>query len=348
MRKYKVNVISQERETKFMELDLKSPAPTQVLVKVKNCAICTLEQRIYSGVMKRYPFAGGHEVSGIVEEIGEAVSGISLGNKVAIRLLTSCGICYYCRSGHENQCIVSFKAAIHNNISGPGGMAEYMLVDAKDVFVLSENVDLTHAALTEPLACCVHSIENADIRLAEDVVVIGVGIMGALHIQLAKLRGARVIACEMDCARLEMAKKMGADIVINSREGNVVEKVKALTGNRGADVVFCTAAIPQVAQDSVEMLGKLGRVVFYSSFHPDDPISLNANLVHSNEVRITGAVNPNIRDFHTAARLLSEGLVDVSLCISDVVPLSEIDQAYQRALDPSSFRVVVNCGTGSI
>jgi len=339
--KYKVALITDERKIEVFEKDLKQPVGSQVLVKIDCCAICTLEQRIYNGVMKRYPFAGGHEAAGTVVAVGNKVKSLKAGDKVSARMLTSCGECYYCRSGHENQCVISFKAEIHEGVGGPGGFAEYMLIDAKALYKMADDLDLTYAALTEPLACCIHSINNANIDLGNDVVVIGAGIMGAFHIQLAKMRGARVIACEIDEARLEIAKKMGADIVINSKDVNAIRRVKELTEGRGADVVFCTAALPQLAADSIQMVGKVGRVVMYSSFHPDKPIELNVNSVHGAEMNITGAVNANTRDFLAAAKLLSHNMVDPSLLISEVVPFENIEYAFQRAIDPKTYRVIV-------
>lgn len=344
MSKYNVSVISNVKELTTHELELKQPKDKQVLLKVDSCAVCTLEQRVYNGVMQRYPFAGGHEVSGIIESVGKDVKNVKPGDKVAIFLLTSCGECYYCRKGLENQCVHSFKTSIHEGFVGPGGFSEYMLLDSKRVYKLADDIDLSHAALTEPLACCVHSVNNAAIDLGNDVVVIGVGIMGAFHIQLAKLRGARVIACDLNDERLEVAKKLGADIVINSKNENTIEKVKELTEGRGSDVVFCTVAISELAADSIAMAGKLGRVIMYSSFHPDNPIDLSVNKVHSSEMIITGAVNPRTTDFLAATRLLSHKLVDVSDLISDVIQIDEIDKAFKRAIDPSTYRIIVKCG----
>lgn len=338
---YKVAIISDEKKIEIVEKTLKQPEGSQVLIKVDSCAICTLEQRIFNGVMKRYPFAGGHEAAGTVVAVGNKVNSLKIGDKVAARMLTSCGECYYCKSGHENQCVISFKADIHAGVGGPGGFAEYMMLDVKSLYKMADDLNLIHAALSEPLACCVHSINNANIELGNDVVIIGVGIMGAFHIQLAKMRGARVIACEVDEARLEIAKKMGADILINSKEVNAIEKVKELTEGRGADVVFCTAALPQLAMDSIQMTGKVGRVVMYSSFHPNIPIELNVNTVHSTEMKITGAVNANTRDFLAATKLLSNKMIDPSLLISEVVPFEKIEYAFERAIDPKTYRVIV-------
>lgn len=343
MSSYKVCVLTNEKTYEFREPELKQPTGSQVLVKVGYCAICTLEQRVYRGIMKMYPFAGGHEVAGTVEAVGEGVESVQPGDKVALRMLTNCGECYYCRSGHENQCVINFKASAHEGLQGPGGFSEYMTVDAKSVYRLPQDSDLRFAALSEPTACCVHSVNNAKIELGNDVVVIGAGIMGLLHIQLAKLRGARVIACEIDEGRLKVAKELGADITINSAEQDAVAKVKELTDGRGADVVFCTAAVSKLASDSIAMAGKTGRVVMYSSFHPDTPIEISPNKVHSSEIVITGSVNPDVKDFLAATRLLSFGLIDVSKLISNVLPLEEIGQAFEQAIDPSTYRILVKC-----
>ncbi len=341
MDNYKVVVISGEKSFEEREMQMKQPSADEVLIKVDSTAICTLEQRIYNGAMPRYPFAGGHEVAGVAVKIGEGVKGVSEGDKVAVRLLTNCGECHYCRSGNENQCVISFKAMVHEGLNGPGGFAEYMLLNSKTVYKLASDINLQHASLAEPLACCVHSINKGKIQLGDDVVIIGAGIMGAFHIMLAKLKGARVIVCEIDEKRLEFAKGLGADVLINSAKDDAIKTVLDLTEQRGADAVFCTAALTDLAAQAVEMTGKLGRCVLYSSFHPKKPIELDVNKVHYGEMIITGSVNPSIKDFATAVKLLSSKLIDVSPLVSDIIPLSDIDEAMQKAVMPNTYRVVV-------
>ena len=341
METYKVALNSGVNEMSIVEKELREPKGSKVLVKIHSCAICTLEQRIYQGIIKRYPFAGGHEAAGTVVAVGEKVKSLKVGDKVSARMLTSCGECYHCRSGHENKCKTAFIANIHEGVGGPGGFAEYMMLEAKALYKMADDLDLEYAALTEPLACCVHSVNNADIHLGDDVVVVGNGIMGAFHIQLAKLKGARVICCEVDKDRLELAKKMGADIVINSGETDAVEKVKELTDGRGADVVFCTAALTVLAEQSIQMTGNNGKVVMYSSFPGGEPIELDVNHVHSSEINITGAVNSNTNEFLAASRLLSYKMIDPSELISEIVPFEKIDYAFKRAIDPKTYRVLV-------
>ena len=145
----------------------------------------------------------------------------------------------------------------------------------------------------------------------------------------------------MDPARLEIAKKMGADILVNSREVDPVEEVKKITEGRGADAVFCTVPIAAVAKQSVDMAGKLGRTVFYTSFHPDLPIEISPNKVHGTEQIITGTVNPMKKDFLIATRLLSHGTIDVSELISGCYSLDDIDEAFKAAIRPDTYRIIV-------
>lgn len=341
--KYRISVISEINKMLYIERELHVPGLNQVLVKVDACAICTLEQRVYSGQMKfKLPYAGGHEVSGHIVGQGSGVRHLANGDKVAVRLLTSCGECYYCRNGYDNQCVDSFKTSIHEGVPGGGGMAEYMLVDARAVFKVDDSLDPTHTALAEPLACCVHSINRGNIQFGDAVVVIGAGIMGAFHIMLAKLKGAKVIACEVSEERLQVAKSCGADILINTSKVDGVEAVKEHTAMMGADVVFNTVAISEVATQATQMVAKLGRVVLYSSFHPDKPLNLSPNHIHYSESVITGSVNPGIKDFLQATKLLSERIIDPSPFITDVVSFDQIEEGLSKALDPMSFRVVIS------
>ena len=311
-----------------------------VIIKITACGLCTTDLKVQHGVLETggLPRILGHEPAGVVTAVGSRVTNVKVGDRVISSTYMACRTCENCRRGRDTLC---------ENLSGrlgitvDGGFAEYMTVSAKAVYKLADDVDLDHAALAEPLACCVHSIRNAKIQLGDDVVVIGAGIMGALHIRLAKMSGARVIASELDPVRMDVARKMGADIVINASEADPIAQVKELTEGRGADAVFCTVATSAVAKQAVDMAGKLGRVVMYTSFFPDLPIEISPTKLHSGEQILTGSVNPNPVDFLTATRLLSRKLIDVSSLISDRVPMAEIDRAFREAVEPNTYRIIV-------
>lgn len=195
--------------------------------------------------------------------------------------------------------------------------------------------------MTEPLACCVHSVGRANIQLGEDVVIIGGGIMGQYHVMLAKRRGARVILSEVDPARRALAENLGADITLNPMEQDPVEFVKGITDGRGADVVFNTTAIPSVVPQAIAMVGKGGRMIQYSSMHPDAPTPVSPQLLHGSEIILTGSISSDGHDFFTANRLLSGGIIDCKPLIDHTVPFAQAQAAFEAAVVPGTFRVII-------
>jgi L-iditol 2-dehydrogenase len=342
----KVAAITSNRVVEIKDVRKPVPGREEVLVRIKACALCTWEQRVFTGVSKMpLPFVGGHEMAGVIEALGEGVdrNEYRIGQKVAVRTLNACGKCYYCRQGKENLCVTIGKpnGLEDREIPGPGGLGEYLVAPVRDIYLLPNDIPYTHAAFAEPLACVVNSIEKGEIELGNDVVVIGAGIMGLLHVMLSKMRGARVIVSEVDENRRKIAEDLGACITFNPFEVDPVEKVKSLTGGRGADVVFNTTAIAQVAEQAVKMAGKLGRVVMYSSIHPDNPISVSPNWIHNTEVEIKGTVSPSISCFQKSVRLLSLKIVVPERLISGCYPLEEAQKAFEEAIRPDSYRIIV-------
>ena len=206
----------------FKSKQLRSPAPRpvrswstpdlgrgEVLVKVHAVALCTLEQRIFRGEVKMpLPCTDGHEVAGEIAALGPGVNTKlwAEGQRVAVRLLYNCGECYYCRTGRTNMCERAQKKPVREGLlPGPGGLCDYIIVDAASLLKIPDTLSYEEACLTEPLACCVHSVGRANIQLGEDVVIIGGGIMGQYHVMLAKRKGARVILSEVDPTRRALA-----------------------------------------------------------------------------------------------------------------------------------------------
>lgn len=328
-------------------LNLETPdlRPGEALVKVHAVALCTLEQRIFRGEVKMpLPCTGGHEVSGEIAAFGPGVNlkKWAVGDRVAVRLLYSCGECYYCRTGHTNMCERAQKKPTREGLLvGPGGLCDYVIVDTASLFKIPDTLTYEEACLTEPLACVVHSVGRANIQLGEDVVVIGGGIMGQYHVMLAKRRGARVILSEVDSARAELAKKLGADLVFNPMEVDPVEFVKSVTEGRGADVVFNTTAIPAVVPQAIAMTGKAGRMIQYSSMHPDAPTPVSPQMLHGTETVLTGSISPDSHDFFVANRLLSSGIIDCKSMIAKTFPFAQAQEAFETAIVPGTFRVII-------
>lgn len=343
--KIRAAAVADEKKMEIIDLSTPDLVGSEVLVKVRAVALCTLEQRAFKREMRLpLPFLGGHEVAGDIAALGPNVNSKlwKEGQRVAVRMLYSCGECYNCRTGHTNMCTYAQRKPVREGmIPGPGGLCDYIVVQSKDLFPIPDDVSYEEASLTEPLACCVHSVNIGDIQLGDDVVVIGGGIMGINHVMLAKRKGARVIISEVDESRRNLALSLGADIAINPAECDPVAAVRELTEGRGADVVFNTTAIPSVVPQAIDMTGPCGRMVQYSSMHPDSPVPVSPQMLHSSQRILTGSISPTEKDFFTANRLISHHIVDMKPLIAAEFPFEEVQNAFEKAIVPGTYRVVV-------
>ena len=340
----KVIAIVDERKTRVFEIDKPVPGRGEVLVRIKGCALCTFEQRVFTGAVKfPLPWVGGHEIAGVIEELGEGVDPAvyKAGTKIAPRTLNACRTCYYCRHGMENMCVNAYRSAAMAGKITPGGLGEYITMDIENVYLLEDKLSFEEAVFAEPLGCVMNSIMQGKIEVGDDVAVIGGGVMGMLHILCSKLSGARVILSEPDEKRAEFARKMGADFVINPNAQDPVQAIKDLSGGRGAEVVFNTTPVSALAEQGIRMTAPAGRFVQYSSMHPDTPISLSPNWLHNSQAVLTGTKSPGIRAFNNSVNLLNKGLINVKPLMSEVYDITEADKAFERALSAETFRVMI-------
>lgn len=321
------------------------PEAGEICIRLKKCLLCTWEQRIFGGNGDvSLPMIPGHEVSGVVADIPEGLNTtFQIGDPVVVKTLDSCGHCEACYRGQDNQCSGKFKKRYYDGIYASGGLAEYICLPINRIFPLhGGESSMEEAAFAEPVACCLRSLERTDIEMGEDVVIVGAGIMGQLHNVLAKKKGARTIIAEPDQARRDMALSMGADVVFNPVEKDPVEEVLRLTHHQGAHVIFFTVNVLPLAQTYIKALGKMGRMVYYGSFHPSGDIAIDPNHIHYSEKVITGSFSPNTKGFWMASRLLSYGLIDVNPFITQRYKMEDCQQAFERALGSDSYRVLID------
>jgi len=341
----KVVAVEGKGEISIREVGMPVPLPGEVLIRLDHCLLCTWEQRMYAGSTKmNFPFIPGHEVAGEIVYIPElTATSFAVGDKVTMKTLDSCGHCEACYRGDDNLCTGIPRKRFYDGIPSSGGLAQYICMPVSRVFALPDQaIDLRLAAFAEPLACCISSIEKAQIALGEDVVVVGAGIMGQFHIALAAKQGARVIAVEPDSDRSELAKKNGASIVLNPMKCDVKEEILKLTHTIGAHVVITTTTQSALAELYLSALAKKGRIIYYGSFHPDGDIALNPNMIHYSEKIVTGSYSPTTKSFWTACRLISFGIIDVRPFLSAEFPLSRASEAFERSLSRDVFRVAIN------
>lgn len=336
-----------DRELRVEDLPTPKIADDEVLFKVRMSGLCANDARDYVGnSVYSYPRAGGHEFSGTIVDIGTSVdpSHFAVGDHVVKYILPNCGECHYCKMGRSNLCREIYTSPTFQNpggISGFFGFAEFLAVKSRDLIKYPSGVDFTTSALTEPVACVVNSVQHASIGLGDDVVVIGGGVMGQLHLLLAKLQGARVFLSEPDEARRKLALELGADIVIDPIRVSPGDYVRSMTDGRGADVVFNTTALPAVVPDAIALTAPGGKTYMFSSLHPNEPVPTDIGRVHSSEMVIAGTVSPTVECFYRSVRLLSHGLIDVAPLIDSVFDFGDAQQAFERALEPRSLKTLI-------
>jgi threonine dehydrogenase-like Zn-dependent dehydrogenase len=340
---YKRAVFVGPGQIRFDELPIPEPDPRQALVKVRACALCTWEQRSYTGEEPFYPLSSGHEVSGELVKLGSKVFvDAKIGDRVVAALLTRCGYCESCRRGMDNLCDNNRKPFRESDVDGPAGLAEYVLLEDYQIFQASPDAAFEELCLAEPLACVIRSVRKAQIEHAARVVVMGAGTMGMLHLLLAKQAGARVFVSEPNAERAALALKLGADAIIDPVNDSFVERIKELTNGYGADVVFCAVSVAAAVEEALETVAKGGRVHVYASIHPRGTrICIDPNLFHGKEITLTGTMSQNREDMYQAVEMISHCLIDLVPLISQTYPLAQLEEALQAAMQPDTYRVVV-------
>jgi 2-desacetyl-2-hydroxyethyl bacteriochlorophyllide A dehydrogenase len=227
-------------------------------------------------------------------------------------------------------------------VVGPAGLAEYVLIEDYQLYPASNEVPFEELCLAEPLACVIRSVTKSGAGRADQVVVVGAGIMGILHVMLLKQAGATVFVSEPNPERAAFALEMGADAIIDPAHDSFAEKVKTLTNGRGADAIFCAVSIAAVVEQAVEAVAKGGRVHVYASIHPrGTKISIDPNLFHGKEIVLTGTMSQDKQDMRKAVDMISRRTIDLRPLISRTYPLSELEEALKAALRPDTYRVIV-------
>lgn len=317
-----------------------SPAPNEVKLKVGAAGICGTDIHIIRGTWPcRPPVVLGHEFCGTVVEAGALVPTLKPGDRVvASNPAKTCGLCHHCRAGNDFMCAERVSAGYHID----GAFAEYLCIEAHRCHRLPEDVSFRQAALGEPLSVAVHVvIERTTVHSGDVVLVSGPGCVGLLTTQIAKLEGARVIVAgiEKDRKRLACAKDLGADVVVNVAEEDLVEVVRRHTGGEGADLVYeCsgTAASLAACWEAVKKEGTLAPVGIYPG-----PITTDFNKITMKELRVVGSYGYVWTSWQRSVRLLSEGKVRTEELISHEFPLEQFEEAFRVTQDGSAIKVVL-------
>jgi L-iditol 2-dehydrogenase len=307
------------------EIRLESrPAPAigagEILLRVRGCGLCGSDLAKLRGPAPR-PAVLGHEVVGEVWAVGDGVSDLRLGERVVVAHHVPCEACHYCRRGSASMCR-AFRAS---NLD-PGGFAEYVRVPAENVrhvtFRVPAGMPDAVAAFTEPLGCCVRTIRRAGVQPGDTLVVAGLGAMGCLLLQVARRRGARVVAVDPLPARRALAEALGAEAAVAPEE--LAGALAAASEGRGADVVVLTAAAPSLVRAAFGWVRDGGAVHLFVG---EGEAPLPVGEIYKRELTLTATYSSSPADLAEAFGLIRSGAVRVAELCSHRVPLERLAEA---------------------
>lgn len=333
-------------DMRLNDLDVPSISEEELLIRVRACAVCGTDIRIFEGKKTKGispPAVIGHEIAGEVFGKGNKVEGYEVGDRVAIIPVIPCLRCHYCLNGMENIC--TNRTAFGYEYGG--GFQEYMRVPeaamkAGNVVKIDSSLSFEEACLIEPLACCYNGNRRSRIRPGDVVLIVGAGPIGLMHIQLAKSSGARrIVVSELIAERRNMASLMGADLVFDPRTVNLVEVALEESGGLGVDSAIMAIGVPELANDLIKSTRKGGIVNLFAGFSGEGEARIHANLLHYNEVYLTGTASASRSHFYEALSLILSKRIDLSPLISHRLPLSEIHWALQLTKKGEGLKVVV-------
>ncbi len=320
------------------------PGPGEAAIRVAYCGICGTDMHVYHGNMDARVGLNrviGHEMSGVVEAVGEGVDTVEPGQKVVVRPLDHCGECPACKRGHQHIC----QNLKFLGLDTDGAMQEIWSVPAHTLHVLPDGLRMDHAALIEPVAVACHDVRLSDLQPGEDVVVIGGGPIGILVAMVARDAGGNVVISEVNPNRLAIAEKLGFD-TINPIETDLVSTINARTGDKGADVVFEVSGTQPGVDAMTAVAATRARIVMVA-IHAQKP-QIDLFQFFWRELQLIGARVYEPEDYEKAIAVVASGGVDADVVITDVSPLADIQAAFE-ALDrsPTAMKSLIEVGPRS-
>ena len=321
----------------------------EVLVHVGACGICGTDLKIVAGVYKgswppSLPFIQGHEWAGTVAALGEGVTGLQVGDRVAAENHKGCGTCANCRRGRYNLCEVARskgKAYKLYGHSAQGAFAEYAARPAGLLHKLPDAVSFEEGTIVNQGALGLHAIRRCRIEPGDTVAVIGPGLVGLITVQLAKAVGATRVIIAGRGPRLDLACELGADEVVDISMTDTVEGIRALTDGRGADCAFECAGAPEAVVASINCVKRGGRVAL-AGLTGNQNVAFNTDRIALDEVDVFG-VRSSPNAYSELINLIAAGKVNVKKLVSRVYPLEQINDAFDafRKREGGAIRMVI-------
>jgi len=340
------------KDYRVEQVDRPVPGRREMVIRIGACGICASDCKCWSGAPMFWegkqpyvkpPVIPGHEFFGYVEEMGEEAAehfGVEVGDTVIAEQIVPCDKCRYCRSGQYWMCEVHNIYGFQREVAD-GGMAEFMkLGSTARVHKIPREMPLEDAAIIEPLACAIHTVQRGDVQLDDVVVIAGAGPIGLMMVQVAKLKTPKkLIVIDMVEERRQLALKFGADVAIDPKNEDAAAIIRSHTGGYGCDVYIEATGSPSGVNQGLEVIRKLGRFVEFSVFGA--PATVDWSIIGDRkELDIRGAhLGPYC--YPIAIDLLSRGLATSRGIVTHDYPLEEWDEAIKVAYGLDSIKVLM-------
>ncbi|WP_225335310.1 zinc-dependent alcohol dehydrogenase family protein [Halomicrobium urmianum] len=328
-------------EVTVRDRDRPTPGDDEVLVRVGACGVCMTDYHMYHGTFDvEMPLVLGHESAGKVVEVGESVTAVESGDRVAINPTVPCNACSYCKRGETHLCENNTSIGGAADTVIDGAFAEYVRVPETNVEDIGE-LSFEQAALAEPLACCVHGVDQVDLRQGDSVAIVGAGPIGLLLLQAFRSAGAApIVVSEPDDERRELAAELGADAVVDPDETDPVEAVPAAAGGPVDVGVEAIGLVPTVEQANA-VTAKGGATLVFGVPAEDATMEISPFDVFFDEVGYRGSYSLTTEDFERAVTLLQHGRIDADRLISHRIGLDDLPSAFDRMERTDGLKNVV-------
>lgn len=318
--------------------------PDEVLVNNKSCNICTTDYQQWLGVrpQQSFPMAFGHENCGVVVDVGSEVKNVKVGDHVGFGII-GCGVCENCRKGKNvNLCkyrVSPSKIMDKYGYYGGRGAAQYKVAKSREVFKLANDLPCEEGGFLEPLATVLQGIEKLQLTVGEKVLVIGAGTMGLLNAQIARLYGANVIISDIMDKKINTARLLGFEKVLNASENDYMENVKNISGEeKGPDAIIIAVGALRAYEQAFKLAPKGCKFLVFAAGYPSPKWDLDPNSVHYNLWDIIGTFGARVKDFQVASELLSNRQINVGPLVEAKFKLEDIQEAFEKAAILGSYR----------
>lgn len=331
-------------DVRIEEEPVPCPGPGEALVRTRACGICSGDVVPWY-IRKKAPLVFGHEPVGEIVAVGSGVTHLATGTRVFVHHHAPCLTCRACRRGEFVQCPTWRATKII-----PGGMAEYFLVPetnlAGDTLALPETVSDEDGVLVEPTACVVKSLRRAGQVADASILIIGLGVMGQLHVVLARHLGARqILAADLVATRCARARALGADMVIDASAGDLAAQVAAATAGEGAEVVIVGPATIEALEVGFQCVARGGTVVQFMGTPPEARLQLSTNDLYFREIRLIPSYSCGPTETRAALRYIADGIVAARHVVTHRFPLAAAKEAYRVAAeDKTAIKTLITFG----